>query len=410
MTAAVTLDINQIRKDFPLLGIQMNGKPLVYLDNAATTQKPRAVIDRMTNFLKQEYATVHRGVYSISQLATEECERVRSQCRQFLNASKSSEIIFVRGATEAVNLVAYSYGRTFVREGDEILLSAMEHHANIVPWQQLCQATGAVVKVIPMNERGELILEAYSKLLNKRTKIVAVNHISNALGTINPVKEITGLAHEAGAVVFIDGAQSAAHMPVDVRALGADFYCFSGHKVYGPTGIGVLYGRQDLLEKMNPYQTGGEMIESVSFEKTTFAKSPAKFEAGTPAITEIIGMGAALEYLQQVGFSGIQRWENELLEIATQKLLTLPGLRIIGQAAHKASLISFELGDIHPHDIGTILDQEGIAIRTGHHCAQPVMQFFKVPATARASFSFYNTREEIDRLIEGLHKVIEVFS
>ena len=403
------LDIQKIRKDFPVLSQQVNGKPLVYLDNAATAQKPMAVIQRLYQFYTEEYATVHRGVYSMSQDSTLECDQVREKCRQFLNAKEVAEIIFVRGTTEAINLVAAGYGRKFLKKGDEILISALEHHANIVPWQRICEEKELVLKVIPMNDRGELLQEDYKKLLSPRTKIVAVTHVSNALGTINPVKEMTALAHQAGAVVLIDGAQGAAHQKVDVRDIDCDFYAFSGHKIYGPTGVGVLYGKKKLLEAMDPYQTGGEMIKQVTFQKTTFAEPPLKFEAGTPSFAEIIGLGPALDYVQQIGFDKIEACEHELLIEATEKLSQVKGLRIYGTAKEKAAVVSFTLGDIHPHDIGTILDQEGIAIRTGNHCAQPVMQRFGLAATARASFSFYNTKAEIDVLTKSLQKVIQVF-
>lgn len=403
------LNVKQIRKDFPLLSQKMNGNPLVYLDNAATTQKPQAVIDRMIQFYQNEYATVTRGVYGLSQRATVQCDLVRKKCAQFLNAKSSSEIVFVRGATEAINLTATSFGKTFLEKGDEIIVSTIEHHANLVPWHQLALEKGLNLKVIPVNDRGELELEAYQKLLSPKTKLVAVGHVSNALGTVNPIKEIIDLAHRAGAKVLIDGAQGVPHLKVDVRELDCDFYCFSGHKLYGPTGIGVLYGKLELLEAMSPYQFGGEMIESVTFEKVTFAKPPDKFEAGTVAIAQIIGLGPAIDYVQEIGLDKIEAYEHELLEEATRKLLEIEGLRIIGTAGKKAAVISFELEGIHPHDIGTILDQEGVAIRTGHHCAQPTMRRFGVPATARASFSFYNTKEEIDALVEALKKVKKVF-
>lgn len=403
------LEIQKIRKDFPVLSRQMNGRPLVYLDNAATTQKPLAVIDRLHDFYSTQYATVHRGVYELSQISTHECDLVREKCRKFLNAKKASEIIFVRGATEAINLVASGYGRKFLKAGDEILITGMEHHANTVPWQQLAEEKGLVLKAAPINDRGELILEEFKKMLTPRTKLAAFTHVSNALGSINPVKEMTRLAHDAGAVVLIDGAQAAPHLRVDVQDIGCDFYTFSSHKVYGPTGIGVLYGRLELLEAMNPYQFGGDMIEMVTLEKTTFAKPPHKFEAGTPAIAEIVGLGPALEYIENLGLDRIAAYEHELLFEATQKLSAVPGLKIIGTAAEKAAVISFVLEDIHPHDIGTILDQEGIAIRTGHHCSQLVMRRYNLAATARASFSFYNLKEEIDVLVLGLQKVVEVF-
>lgn len=402
-------DIEKIRKDFPVLSHQMNGHPLVYLDNAATTQKPLAVIDRLSRFYREEYATVHRGVYTISQRATWEVDQVREKCRNFLNAKKSAEIIFVRGATEAINLVAHGYGRKFIGKGDEILVSAIEHHANLVPWQVLCAEKEAVLRVIPVNDQGELCLDEYRKMLNPRVKIAAFTHMSNALGTINPIKLMTRLAHDAGAVTVIDGAQGVLHEPVDVQDIGCDFYCFSSHKIYGPTGVGVLYGKWAHLDVMDPYQTGGEMIVTVTYEKSTFANPPLKFEAGTPAIAEIVGLGPALDYLENLGWPAVRAHEKDLLETATSKLAAVPGLRIIGTAREKAGVISFVLSDIHPHDIGTILDQEGIAIRTGHHCAQPVMKRFHVPATARASLALYNKEEEIDRLVRGLEKVREVF-
>lgn len=404
-----SVDIEEIRKDFPVLSQTVNGKPLVYLDNGATTQKPWAVIERMNRFYREEYATVHRGVYKMSQNATWECDLVREKCRKLLNARRSAEIVFVRGTTEAINLAAVSYGRKFLKSGDEIIISGLEHHANIVPWQQLAAEKDLKMKVIPVSERGELELEAYKKLLSPRTKMVAVTHISNALGTLIPVTEITRLAHEKGAVVLIDGAQAVAHKKVDVQEIGCDFYAFSAHKMYGPTGVGVLYGRLDLLEKMDPYQFGGEMIELVTFEKTTFAKPPFKFEAGTPAIAEMVGLGPAVDYLRKIGFEAIEAYEQDLLLDATEKLSRVKGLTIIGQAREKGAVISFILDGVHPHDIGTILDQQGIAIRTGHHCAQPVMQRFALAATARASFAFYNTKEEIDLLVEGLNKVGEIF-
>ena len=403
------LDVEKIRKDFPLLDHKMNGHPLVYLDNAATTQKPLAVIERLNAFYRKEYATVHRGVYTLSQNSTWECDLVRERCRQFLNAKNPAEIVFVRGATEAINLVATAYGRKFLKRGDEIIISAIEHHANIVPWQQLCLEKELVLRVIPVNDEGELILGEYQKLLNSKTRMVAVTHISNALGTINPIREIVQLAHQAGAVVLIDGAQGASHAKVDVQDLNCDFYCFSGHKIYGPTGIGVLYGKLAHLDAMDPYQFGGEMIQSVTFERTSFAKPPLKFEAGTPAIAQIVGLGPALEYVQQLGMDRIEAYEHELLKDATAKLSEVKGLKIIGTARQKAAIISFVFGNVHPHDIGTILDQEGIAIRTGHHCAQPVMQRYRVAATARTSYSFYNTKVETDALVRGLEKVRKVF-
>ncbi len=409
MKAVPAFDIAKVRADFPILSARMNGRPLVYLDNAATAQKPLAVIERMDRFLRTEYANVHRGIYTFSQEATRECERVRGLVARFLNAADPSEIIFVRGATEAINLVAASYGRKALKTGDEIVVTEIEHHSNIVPWQRLCEEKGLVLKVAPVNDRGELDLEAFGRLLSARTYLVAVTQVSNALGSVLPVEEITKLAHHAGAAVLVDGAQGAPHLPTDVRALDCDFYCFSGHKVYGPTGVGVLYGKRRLLDAMDPYQSGGDMIESVSFERTTYAKPPAKFEAGTPAFVEIIGLGAAIEYLQGIGFDAIREREDELLKIATERLSKIKGLRIIGTAAEKASLVSFVLDGVHPHDVGTVLNEEGIAVRAGHHCAQPTMKRFGVPATTRASFAFYNAPEEIEVLAHGIEKVFGIF-
>ena len=400
----------QLRKDFPVLQQSFYGHPLTYLDNAATTQKPQRVIDRIARFYEQEYGTVRRGVYALSEKSTRAFEEARHTVARFINAPSPSEIIFTKGTTEAINLVAASYGRPFIGAGDEIIISAIEHHANIVPWQQLCLEKGATLRVIPVNDAGELILEEYEKLLNEKTKMVAVNQVSNALGTINPIKTIIDLAHAKGVPVLIDGAQSVPHMPVDVQQLGCDFYAFSGHKIYGPTGIGVLYGKKALLEKMIPYQCGGDMIESVTFEKTTFAKPPQKFEAGTPPIAEVIGLAEALNYVSEIGLERIDAYEHALLLEATEKLSAIPGLTIIGTAKEKASVISFILEGIHPHDVGTLLDREGIAVRAGHHCTQPVMERYGVPATTRASFAFYNTPEEIDRLVAGIQKVIQVFS
>ena len=404
------LDVQTIRRDFPVLGKTMNGRPLVYLDNAASTQETLAVIERMTRFLSGEYANIHRGVYTLSQEATRFVDEAREKCRAFLKAESSSEIIFVRGATEAINLVASGYGK-FVREGDEILVSEMEHHSNIVPWQRLCLENKARLRVIPVNDKGELDMAAFqNKLLNPRTKIVAITHVSNALGTVNPIAEITQLAHRSGAVVLVDGAQSAPHRAIDVKALDCDFFCFSGHKIYGPTGIGVLYGKKKHLEAMDPYQSGGDMIECVAFEKTTYAKAPQKFEAGTPAIAEIIGLGEAIDYLERLGFEAIARHEHHLLTIATELLSEVKGLTLIGQAAEKASLVSFVLKGIHPHDVGTVLSESGIAVRAGHHCAQPIMKRFGIPATTRASFAFYNTESEIDALVDSLQRVRKIFN
>jgi cysteine desulfurase/selenocysteine lyase len=381
----------------------------VYLDNAATTQKPQQVIDALVNYYSLDNANVHRGVHMLSERATAAYEGTRTKVRKFINAKEDAEIIFVRGATEAINLVARSFGEHFVAEGDEIIVSAIEHHSNIVPWQMLCERAGARLRVLPANRRGELILDEFEKLLNDRTKLVAVGHVSNALGTINPIEKIIELSHRRGVRVLIDGAQGVPHLSVDVQKLDCDFYAFSGHKMFGPTGIGVLYGKRELLDEMPPFMGGGDMILSVDFEKTTYNTLPYKFEAGTPNIAGVIGLGAAVDYLNTTGLDRIAAYEHELLEYATEKLSEIEQLRIIGTAASKTSVISFVLRGIHPHDIGTIIDREGIAIRTGHHCAQPLMKFFQVPATARASIAFYNTREEIDMLAAGIRKVIEVF-
>jgi cysteine desulfurase/selenocysteine lyase len=399
-----------LRRDFPVLQQSVNGNPLVYLDNAATTQKPRAVIERMKRYYEEENANVHRGVHTLSQRATDAYEDAREKIRAFIHAAHSREIVFVRGATEAINLAAWSFGQQYVRQGDEIVISALEHHSNIVPWQMLCERAGARLNVIPMNRCGELDMNAYVDLLGERTRLVAVVHISNALGTVNPVKEIIAQAHARGIPVLVDGAQSVPHMPIDVQELQCDFFAFSGHKMYGPTGIGVLYGRGEMLEKIPPYQGGGDMIRSVTFAKTTFNDIPYKFEAGTPNIAGAIGLGAAVDYLTGIGMDNLAAHEKSLLEYAGAKLAEVEGLTVYGTAKHKAAAVSFLLGDIHPHDIGTILDQEGIAIRTGHHCAQPVMDFFTIPATARASFGLYNTRQDIHRLVQGLEKIKEVFS
>ena len=403
-------DVNKIREDFPVLSQTVNGKPLVYLDNGASSQVPNLVIERGAKYLAEEHSNIHRGVHYLSQHATTAYEAAREKVKRFINAKEAKECIFVRGCTEGVNLVAYSYGRKFIGEGDEIILSQMEHHANIIPWQIVAEEKGAKIRVIPMNERGELIIEEYENLLNERTKIVAVSHVSNSLGTINPVKEMIATAHKFGVPVFVDGAQAVPHFPVDVQDLDADFYTFSGHKMFAPTGSGILYGKKELLEKMPPYQTGGSVIRTVTFEKTTFAGLPERFEAGTPAIAAGIGLGAAIDYLNSIDFEAAAKYEHELLEYATEKLSAIEGVKIIGTAKEKASVLSFTIENVHPHDIGTILDQQGIAVRAGHHCAQPVMQFFDVPATARASFAFYNTKEEVDKLAEAVQKVIEVFA
>ncbi len=403
------IDVNSIRNDFPILSRKMNGRPLVYLDNAATSQKPLSVIKRVSDFYTNEYATIHRGIYALSQEATVQTEDVRSKCREFLGAALPSEIIFVRGATEAINLVMRSFAAKHMEEGDEIVISELEHHANIVPWQRLSQEKKVMLRVAPIDDRGDIVLEEYKKLLNKRTRLVAVSHVSNVLGTVNPVKEIVALAHEAGALALIDGAQGAPHLAVDVQDIDCDFYCFSGHKCYGPTGSGVLYTKRKILNEMDPYQFGGDMIRTVSFDKTEFAEPPAKFEAGTPAIAEIVGLGTAIDYIGKIGWDTIQGHEDKLLDEANERLMKIPGLRIIGNAKKKSGAISFVLGDVHPHDIGTVLDQEGVAIRAGHHCAQPLMDRFKVPATARASFAFYNTSEDIAALIRALERVKKIF-
>jgi len=403
-------DVEKIRKDFPVLSQTVNGKPLVYLDNSASSQVPHLVIDRGSKYLAEEHSNVHRGVHYLSQHATTAYEAAREKLKRFINAKEAKECIFVRGTTEGLNLVAHSYGRKFIGEGDEIIISQMEHHSNIIPWQQIAEEKGAKIRVIPMNERGELIIDEYENLLNERTKIVAVAHVSNSLGTVNPIKEMVATAHKFGVPVCVDGAQSVPHFPVDVQDLDCDFFAFSGHKMFGPTGSGILYGKREWLDKMPPYQTGGGMIRSVSFEKTTFAPIPDKFEAGTPAIAAGIGLGAAVDYINAIDFKAGAAYEHELLQYATQRLSDIPGVKIIGTAANKASVLSFTIEGVHPHDIGTILDQDGIAVRAGHHCAQPVMQFFDVPATARASFAFYNTREEVDKLADAVQKVIEVFA
>ena len=403
-------DVERLRADFPVLKQTVHGKPLVYLDSAATAQKPACVIEAIRHFHEVDCANIHRGVHELSQRSTAAYEDARAKARRFLNSRSKNELIFVRGTTEAINLVSTSWGRKNVRAGDEIVISAMEHHSNIVPWQMLCEETGAKLRVIPMNGSGELLMEEYQKLLNPRTRMVAVTHVSNALGTINPVREIVQMAHQAGALTLIDGAQATPHMKVDVQALDTDFYAFSGHKVFGPTGIGILYGKRALLNAMPPYQGGGDMIMVVTFEKTTYADLPYKFEAGTPNIAGGIGLGAALDYVNKLGIDRIADYERALLAYGTEALTAIPGLRLIGTARQKASVLSFVMEGIHPHDIGTVLDQQGIAVRTGHHCAQPVMDFFKIPATTRASLAFYNTFGEIDALVAGLRKVKEVFA
>jgi len=405
-----SLDVETLREDLPVLKQTVHGKPLVYLDSAATAQKPTVVVDAIRRFHEVDCANIHRGVHELSQRSTAAYEETRDKVRRFLRAKSNEELIFVRGTTEGINLVASSWGRKNVEAGDEIVITAMEHHSNIVPWQMLCEEKSARLRVIPMNQRGELILEEYEKLLNPRTKMVAFTHVSNALGTINPVRQMIQMAHHAGALALVDGAQSTPHIQVDVQALDADFYTMSGHKVFGPTGVGMLYGKLKLLEEMPPYQGGGDMIKVVTFEKTTYADLPYKFEAGTPNIAGGIGLGAALDYVNRIGIENIAAYEHQLLEYGTEKLSAIPGLRLIGTAREKASVLAFVMDGIHPHDIGTILDQQGIAVRTGHHCAQPVMDFFNVPATTRASLAFYNTFGEIDALVAGLHKVQEIFA
>ena len=406
---ATQLDVERIRADFPVLKQTIHGKPLVYFDSAATAQKPWPVIEAIRKFHEVDCANIHRGVHELSQRSTAAYEETRVKTKRFLNARSKNEIVFVRGATEAINLVASTWGRRNVKAGDEIIISALEHHSNIVPWQMLCEEQGAKLRVIPMNDRGELLLDEYEKLLNPRTRLLALGHVSNALGTINPVQEMIAMAHRAGALALIDGAQAAPHLKIDVQALDADFYAFSGHKVCGPTGIGVLYGKSKLLNAMPPYQGGGDMIRTVTFEKTTYNDVPYKFEAGTPNIAGGIGLGAALDYVTHLGLEKIGAYEHELLLYGTELLSKIPGLRMIGTAQHKAAVLSFVIEGIHPHDIGTVLDRMGIAVRTGHHCAQPVMDWFHIPATTRASLAFYNTTAELDALAEGLHKVKEVF-
>ena len=408
-TGNFSFDVKAHRKDFPILSSTVHGKPLVYLDNAATTQKPKVVIDALTRYYSYENANIHRGIYYLSEQATDAYEKTRVKVAELINAGSPKEIIFVRGTTEGINLVAESYGRAFLKAGDEILITAMEHHSNIVPWQIVCEQTGAKLRIAPINDEGELLIKEFTKLLNPKTKLVAVTHVSNVLGTVNPVKELIELAHKQQALVLVDGAQAAAHLPVDVRDLDADFYVFSSHKMYGPTGVGVLYGKSELLEKMPPYQSGGDMIRSVSFEKTEYNALPYKFEAGTPHIGGVIAFGAAIDYLNRVGIERIQAYEKELIEYATKTLLNIANVRIIGTAKEKTGAISFLLDDIHAHDVGTILDREGVSIRAGHHCAMPLMERFGVAATARASLALYNTKEEINILAHAIQKVFEVF-
>jgi cysteine desulfurase/selenocysteine lyase len=404
------LDVERIRNDFPILNQKVRGKPLVYLDNAATTQKPQSVIDAVSHYYQAKNANIHRGVYQLSEIATRAYEDVRSSVKRLLNADSTREIIFNRGATEGINLVASSYGRAHVGEGDEVIISAMEHHSNIVPWQMLCQEKGAKLRIIPMNDDAELLLDEFEKLINARTKLVSLVHISNSVGTINPVKHIIRIAHKHEIPVLIDGAQALPRIKVDVKDLDCDFYVFSGHKVFGPTGVGVLYAKEHFLEKMVPYQSGGDMIRSVTFEKTTYNDLPHRFEAGTPNIAGVVGLGTALDYVSGLGHDNIELHELELTKYATEALSSVDSLRIIGTAKDKMGVISFVLDGIHPHDVGTVLDQDGIAVRTGHHCTQPVMDRFGIPATSRASFALYNSEEEIDVLVNGIHRVLKMFS
>jgi cysteine desulfurase/selenocysteine lyase len=408
-TLGSTFDVTRVRADFPILTQQVYGKPLVYLDNAASAQKPRQVIDAVSNFYGTGYASIHRGLYSLSERATETYESTRNTVQRFIGARDVREIVFVRGTTEAINLVAQTYGRTHFRPGDEIVISAMEHHSNLVPWQMLCEDKGAFLRVVPISDEGELLLEEFEKLLSPRTRLVAVAHVSNVLGTINPIRQICEMAHSCNIPVLVDGAQAVPHLEVNVQDLDCDFYAFSGHKLFGPTGVGILYGKAALLEAMPPYQGGGHMISSVTFEKTLYNTLPAKFEAGTPNIAGTIGLGVAIEYLNRIGIEAITAYERELLSYATEALSEIRELRLIGTAKHKTGVLSFVLDGIHPHDIGSILDREGIAIRAGHHCAQPLMTRFGVPATARASLVFYNTKEEINALVSGIRKVLDVF-
>jgi cysteine desulfurase/selenocysteine lyase len=406
--AVTGFDANRVRADFPILGQIVHGRPLAYLDNANTTQKPRSVIDALNAYYTLDNANIHRATHLLSERATKAYERTRVLLQRFINAPHSREIVLTKGCTESINLVAQSWGRTFLAPGDEVLVSWLEHHSNIVPWQLVCEQTGAKLRVVPIDDRGVLRLDEFERLLTPRTRIVSTIHVSNALGTVNPVRDIVRRAHDAGAIALVDGAQAAAHLPIDVQALDADFYTFSGHKMFGPTGTGVLYGKTALLERMPPYQGGGDMIASVTFEKTTYNVLPHKFEAGTPNIAGVVGLGAAVEYLEAIDRTAARRHEDELLALATARVQEVPGLRIIGQAPEKTSVLSFVMDGIHPHDIGTVLDAEGVAIRTGQHCAQPIMDRFGIPATARASFAFYNTKEDVEQLVRALHKAREL--
>ncbi len=403
-------DAERVRADFPVLQQQVNGRPLVYLDNGATSQKPQAVIDELVRYYSTENANVHRGVHTLSQNATEDYEGARAKVKRLLNAADDHEIVFTRGTTDSINMVAQSYGKQSLGPGDEVIVSNMEHHSNIVPWQMLREEKGVVLRVVPIDDSGELLMDEYERMLSPRTKLVSITHVSNALGTILPVEQIIGMAHAQGIPVMLDGAQAVPHMAVDVQKLDCDFYVFSGHKIFGPTGIGVLYGKAELLETMPPVQGGGDMIKSVTFERTIYNDLPYKFEAGTPNIAGAIGLGAAIDYVQSVGYDSFAAYEDELLEYGTKALETIEGLRIIGTSPRKAGILSFVMENVHPHDIGTILDTEGVAVRTGHHCAQPVMQRFQIPATVRASMAMYNTREDIDALVRAIDRVIEVFS
>jgi len=410
VTDLAAFDAERVRADFPILQLKIDGKPLVYLDNAASSQMPQQVIDRLVRYQTSEHANIHRAVHTLSEIATAEYEAARAKLQRFINAPDEREVIFTSGTTEAINLVMHGYGRKFIKAGDEIILTTLEHHSNIVPWQMLAEETGAKIRVVPVDDAGELMMDDYENLFNERTKLVGVTHVSNALGSVNPVKQMIAVAHAHGVRVLVDGAQAVPHLPVDVQDLDCDFYAFSGHKLCGPTGIGVLYGKAALLEKMQPFKGGGDMILSVSFEKTIYNTIPYKFEAGTPPIAAAIGLGAAVDYLSRIGMAAIAAHEHELLSHATAQMMEMPGVRIIGTARNKAAVLSFTVDGVHPHDLGTLLNQEGIAVRTGHHCAQPVMARFKVPATTRASFAFYNTLAEVDALIVGIRNVQKVFA
>jgi cysteine desulfurase/selenocysteine lyase len=408
-TSASGLDVERYRADFPILRTKVNGKPLVFLDNAASSQVPQPVLDRWIRYQTTQHSNIHRAVHYLSETATAEYENARRKVQAFINAAEDREVVFTSGTTDAINLVAHGYGRKFIGAGDEIVLTTLEHHANIVPWQMVAEERGAKIRVVPVNDRGELSIQEYERLLNPRVKLVGVTHVSNALGTVNPVRELIAAAHRHGVPVLVDGAQAVPHMEIDVQALDCDFYCFSGHKMYGPTGVGVLYGKAALLEKMQPFKGGGDMILSVTFEKTTYNAIPYKFEAGTPPIAAVITLGAAVDYLTDVGVARAGAHETDLLDYATGQVNRLPGVRIIGTAENKAAVLSFAVDGVHPHDVGTLLNEEGVAIRTGHHCAQPVMQRFGIPATSRASFAFYNTMAEVDALVAGIRKVQKVF-